>query len=132
MLGQLTTALLLTCALAILPGDTFKTFEELVNDNGFRSESYNVTTTDGYILSLYRIPGAINEESDTVRPAVLLVHGQECDMMEWLWNTEDKSNALMLARAGYDVWLGNNRGNQYSNTHVSLTVADNAYWEFYQ
>ena len=123
--------MLLTFTLA-LPSDTFKTFEQLVNDNGFRSESYNVTTTDGYILSLYRIPGVINEDEDTVRPAVLMVHGQECDMMEWLWNTEDKSNALMLARAGYDVWLGNNRGNHYSKTHVNLTVDDNAYWDFYQ
>ena len=49
----------LAFAAAKLPLDTFKTFEELVNDNGFRSENYNVTTTDGYILSLYRIPGQI-------------------------------------------------------------------------
>ena len=53
-------------------------------------------------------------------------------MMEWLWNDADKANALMLARAGYDVWLGNNRGNKYSNTHVTLTKKDAAYWDYYQ
>ena len=53
-------------------------------------------------------------------------------MMEWLWNDHDKANALMLARAGYDVWLGNNRGNRYSNRHVSLTTKDKEYWDYYQ
>ena len=39
-------------------------------------------------------------------------------MMEWLWNDADKANALQLARAGYDVWLGNNRGTSHGLRHV--------------
>ena len=60
------------------------------------------------------------------------MHAQDCDMMEWLWNDSERANALILARAGYDVWLGNNRGNKYSNTHVTLSTKHKKYWDYYQ
>ena len=121
----------LSPVLAKISPDAFKSFEDITKENGFASESYTLTTSDDYILSLYRIPGTL-DNPDTKKPAVLIVHAQDCDMMEWLWNDADKANALMLARAGYDVWLGNNRGNKYSNTHKTLTTKDAAYWDYYQ
>ncbi len=37
----------------------------------------------------------------------------------------------MFANAGYDVWLGNSRGNKHSRRHVSLNPDKNAsFWEF--
>ena len=36
----------------------------------------------------------------------------------------------MLADLGYDVWLGNARGHNYSIAHVSLSVKSFAYWDF--
>ena len=51
--------------------DAFKSFEEICEENGFATENYTLTTEDGYILSLYRIPGAISEET-TSKPAVLM------------------------------------------------------------
>ena len=53
-------------------------------------------------------------------------------MMEWVWNDAERANAFILSRAGYDVWMGNNRGNRFSNSHVSLTKDDAAFWDFYQ
>ena len=50
-------------ALASVDPDTTKSFEEICQENGFSTENYTLTTDDGYILSMYRIPGAINEET---------------------------------------------------------------------
>jgi len=38
--------------------------------------------------------------------------------------------AFLLADEGYDVWLGNARGNSWSRQHVNLTTEDNAFWDF--
>jgi lysosomal acid lipase/cholesteryl ester hydrolase len=36
-----------------------------------------------------------------------------------------------LIRAGYDVWLGNQRGTKYSSQHTTLNPKkDKQYWEF--
>jgi hypothetical protein len=42
-------------------------------------------------------------------------------MMQWVYNSGDDAPALVLARAGFDFWLGNNRGNRWSDTHVNMT-----------
>tara|TARA_B110000285_G_C14621085_1_gene379166 strand:+ start:75 stop:449 length:375 start_codon:yes stop_codon:yes gene_type:complete len=51
-------------------------------------------------------------------------------MMQWVYNTPDVAPALVLARAGYDVWMGNNRGTRFSQTHTTLNKTDKAYWDF--
>jgi hypothetical protein len=44
-----------------IDNDMFKTFKMITNENGFSYEDYEVTTSDGYILKLYRIPGTLEE-----------------------------------------------------------------------
>jgi hypothetical protein len=36
----------------------------------------------------------------------------------------------MLADRGYDVWMGNARGNTYSHRHMFLKESDEAFWKF--
>ena len=45
-------------------------------------------------------------------------------------NEPDKAPAFILARAGFDVWMGNNRGSYYSEEHVKWSIKDKEYWEF--
>ena len=38
--------------------------------------------------------------------------------------------AYMLADEGYDVWLGNVRGNTYCRSHVNMTADEPKFWKF--
>jgi hypothetical protein len=53
-----------------LPPDAFKPMSWFCEQNGFKWEEHTVTTDDGYILSLWRIPGT--NTSDTIGAPVLL------------------------------------------------------------
>lgn len=48
----------------------------------------------------------------------------------WFFNDQEKSVAYILAKEGYDIWVGNNRGTTNSWLHVDLTVEDSAYWNY--
>ena len=61
-----------------------------------------------------------------------MVHALDSDMMEYVMNDPEKANAFIIANEGYDVWLGNNRGNNYSLGHTTLSTKDKAYWDYWQ
>jgi lysosomal acid lipase/cholesteryl ester hydrolase len=42
----------------------------------------------------------------------------------------NESLAFTLAEAGYDVWLGNTRGNKYSCKHKTRKPTDEIFWDF--
>lgn len=67
---------------------------------------------------------------DIGKPAILLQHGLLSCSSCWVENLANESLGFMLADAGVDVWLGNNRGNKYSKSHVSLRPDDPRFWEF--
>lgn len=63
-------------------------------------------------------------------PVVFLQHCLLCSSADWLVNLRTESLAYLLANAGFDVWLGNVRGNTYSRAHVSLSPNDKKFWQF--
>ncbi|CAJ2668468.1 unnamed protein product [Trifolium pratense] len=101
----------------------------IVETQGYICEEHTVTTEDGYILSLQRIPAGRSGKNAT-KPPVLIHHGLFCDGIIWLLNSPEQSLGFLLADNGFDVWIANGRGTKYSSTHTSLSPNDMAYWDW--
>lgn len=94
---------------------------------GYPCEEYKVTTQDGYILSLKRIPHGrsdVDNLTEKMRPPVLLFHGLMVDGVSWVLSTPKQSLGFILADGGFDVWIANSRGTNSSRNHTSLSPKD--------
>jgi len=81
-----------------------------------------VTTEDGFILEIHRIPND--------GPVYVLHHGLFCDSTNWLTNSINGSLAYILADNGFDVWMPNSRGTKYSQSHVRLEPSSPEFWNW--
>mmetsp|Transcript_15368 Transcript_15368/g.23010 ORF Transcript_15368/g.23010 Transcript_15368/m.23010 type:complete len:409 (-) Transcript_15368:37-1263(-) len=89
-------------------------------------EVHKVVTKDGFILTLHRI--LPNQEKP--KGIVLLHHGLFEDSFVWLLSHHRNSLPLQLSALGYEVWLGNSRGNFFGQEHVHYTTEDPEFWEW--
>ncbi|XP_059621083.1 lipase 3-like [Phlebotomus argentipes] len=103
---------------------------------GYPVESHVVPTEDGYLLTMHRIPygRALGAGPAPNKPVVFLQHGLLSSSADWVIIGPDSALAYLLADEGYDVWMGNARGNTYSRAHISLDpdrVPDrHKFWDF--
>lgn len=112
--------------------DLYLNASELIRDRGYPLEEHYVTTSDGFILNLQRIPHgrSKNSASKTNKPVVFLQHGLTMDSTNWVLNGPTDSLGYIMADRGFDVWLGNIRGNLYSQRHLKLDPSQDEFWDW--
>ena len=89
-----------------------------------------MTTADGYILNVFRLPMSENAEEGANGRPVLCMHGIPSNANSMMVNGEDGSIASFLANKGYDVWLINFRGTIDSRNHETLDPDEDEFWQF--
>ncbi|KAI9558712.1 hypothetical protein GHT06_015501 [Daphnia sinensis] len=116
------------------PPETFMTVPEIIQSRGYPLEIHHVVTEDGYILELHRIPKSMNEPANTTenikKKVVFLQHGIFATDFVWASGPTNGSLAYILADHGYDVWMGNSRGNTYSRKHKTINPDSEKFWDF--
>ncbi|XP_053618103.1 gastric triacylglycerol lipase-like [Plodia interpunctella] len=106
-------------------------FTELVKYDGYLSESHYVTTSDGYILALYRIPLKDSCPQNSSKLPILFTHGLYLSGDDCIIPGPGKAHCYIYADNCYDVWVPNNRGNRYSRNHTTLNPdKDAVFWNF--
>lgn len=111
-------------------------FGELCSVWGYKFEEHVVLTKDGYLLGIHRLctPKSARRNSIGVpssKPVVYLHHGLLMNSEVWICLTSaDRSLAFALVEMGFDVWLGNNRGNKYSKKSIHHDPKSKEFWNY--
>lgn len=96
---------------------------------GYQVEDRIVQTQDGYILTLHRI--ARECAPPRTKGVIYLHHGLLMNSEIWVTMLHKHHNLpYVLFDLGYDVWLGNNRGNKYSQKHLLHKLTSDQFWDF--
>ncbi|KAJ7377378.1 hypothetical protein OS493_029738 [Desmophyllum pertusum] len=121
-----------TCCPKVDP-DAFRNVSQLITNRGYPVEEHSVITADHFVLGVQRIPHGRAERTRAKagpKPVVFLQHGLLADSSNWVQNYWWDSLGYILADKGFDVWLGNVRGNRYSRRHLFLKPRQKEFWDW--
>lgn len=93
---------------------------------GLDVETFKVVTEDGFHLDMQHVVNPNEPPLQKKRMPVLLMHGLLQSSGAFCCN-DDASLAFWLAKAGFDVWLGNNRCG-FVPGHETLHTSDPRMW----
>ncbi|KID89918.1 triacylglycerol lipase [Metarhizium guizhouense ARSEF 977] len=114
-------------------------FVELCRIWGYEAEEHIVQTKDGYLLGIHRLQWRRGEEGQKVncgvgstrKRVVYLHHGLLMNSEVWVCLTDERRCLpFELVERGFDVWLGNNRGNKYSKKSIHASPTTVKFWDF--
>lgn len=132
-LGYLSILVILQNSVAVTSGvdeDARLGAADLIRKYGYEAEVHKVTTEDGYILEVDRIPADSDENAASQMTPILLLHGVQGNAANWVVNLPSQSPGFLISDAGFDVWLINTRGVPESNFHNNLTTDDKEFWHW--
>ena len=117
-------------------GSKYPVFFEAMNHYKYNWEAVEVTTEDGYVDTMFHITRKTGFEWFTpTRPEipVLVMHGAFMNGTSWFQIYKDDFGSsdniplpIALFDAGFDVWIGNQRGTMEDD--ADSTTAE--YWNF--
>lgn len=118
--------------------------DHLVQSRGYILQSHDVTTADGYILTIHRVvPKSFTNDTEYLkgRKPIIANHGLTGSSSNFLMTSHelhpfnatkcgDNFGYCIVDTGRYDLWLTNNRGNGYSMKHVNMTKDSPGFWHF--
>jgi pimeloyl-ACP methyl ester carboxylesterase len=114
---------------------------EIANSYGYKIETHEIISSDGYILILHRLfkkgtnklPNS-EKKGCPSKPPVFMIHSLVTSSIDFVMLGPENSLGYFLADNGYDVWMGNNRGGKLNDHHIKqknfCSTPFSKYWDF--
>ena len=99
--------------------------------DGWSLEPIEIETMDGYLLTTYKLKNEkLKSSLYGTKGPVILQHGMFQSHLPFILNQPSYSLAFIMVENGYEVYLGNNRGNVHSRRHKEFSPYEDRFWDF--